>query len=311
MHPFMDPSRESGLWAHEDGAIYRAYDRVFGARGHGWFNIQSTHLNLPFRGDAEFARLHNAISLLLPLLPALAASSPFHEGAHHGWLSGRLYHYLGNQRRLPSIIGGIVPEPAGSEAEYRERILEPMYRAIAPFDPEGLLQEEWLNSRAAIARFTRGSIEIRCLDSQEGPTADLALCRWTALALQRLIGLGGDLPALHRALPEGMLRGLFLETARRGGGVPLPDAYPATAFGLDAKRTVGEFLRALTERLFPEAEPADGDARLSPRLRLILERGPLAERLLRAAGPRPGPGRLREVYRELCDCLPEDRPFAG
>ncbi|HLP42473.1 MAG TPA: glutamate-cysteine ligase family protein, partial [Fibrobacteria bacterium] len=47
MHPFMDPARESRLWTHEDSDIYAAYDRVFGCRGHGWLNIQSTHLNLP------------------------------------------------------------------------------------------------------------------------------------------------------------------------------------------------------------------------------------------------------------------------
>ncbi|HAL85576.1 MAG TPA: hypothetical protein DCM31_01010, partial [Deferribacteraceae bacterium] len=36
-----------------------------------------------------------------------------------------------------------------------------MYRDIAPYDPECILQEEWLNSRGAIARFDRKAIEIR------------------------------------------------------------------------------------------------------------------------------------------------------
>lgn len=309
MHPFMDPARESGLWAHEDNAIYHAYDRVFGVRGHGWFNIQSTHLNLPFRGDGEFARLHSAISLLLPLLPALAASSPFHDGAHHGWLSGRLSHYVGNQRRLPEIIGGIVPEPAGSEAEYRDRILAPMYRAIAPHDPDGLLQEEWLNSRAAIARFSRGSVEIRCLDSQEGPTADLALCLWASRALQRLIGTEADPLGRHRRVPQGLLQALFLDTARLGGGAPLPDGYPCDAFGLEPRPTVGGFLRALTDALFPAAGVAGGEVASVERLRLILAKGTLSERLLRSAGPAPDRERLRATYAELCECLHADSPF--
>jgi hypothetical protein len=30
--------------------------------------------------------------MLLPVLPALTASSPVYEGRHHGWLGGRLYH---------------------------------------------------------------------------------------------------------------------------------------------------------------------------------------------------------------------------
>jgi hypothetical protein len=309
MHPFMDPARESGIWAHEDNAIYHAYDRVFGVRGHGWFNIQSTHLNLPFKGDAEFARLHSAICLLLPLLPALAASSPFHDGSHHGWLSGRLFHYVGNQKRLPEIIGGIVPEPAGSEAEYRERILEPMYRAIAPDDPDGLLQEEWLNSRAAIARFSRGSVEIRCLDSQEGPTADLAVCRWAVKALQRLIESEGDPLARHRQVPAGLLKALFLDTARLGNAAPLPAGYPCAAFGLEPRPTVGGFLRALTDQIFPSAGLSSGDAAARARLDLILADGNLAERLLKAAGPAPDRESLRGVYAGLCDCLHTDRPF--
>lgn len=311
MHPFMDPARESGLWMHEDNAIYQAFDRVFGVRGHGWFNIQSVHLNLPFRGDGEFARLHSAISLLLPVLPALAASSPFHDGAHHGWLSGRLSHYVGNQKRLPQIIGGIVPEPAGSESEYRDRILQPMFRAIAPYDPEGSLQEEWLNSRAAIARFSRGSIEIRCLDSQEGPTADLAVCRWAARALQHMIENGSDLPALHRKTPPGLLKAVFLEAARIGGGAALPAGFPFAAFGMEPQPTVGAFLRALTQRLFPAGDLTGGDAALYPRLSLIVDQGSLAERLLRAAGSAPGPERLRSVYASLCESLLADRAFLG
>src|SRR5712675_217984 len=75
-HPWMDPERETRLWPHEDNEIYAAFDRIFGCTGHGWSNLQCTHLNLPFSGDAEFARLHAAIRLVLPIIPALAASSP-------------------------------------------------------------------------------------------------------------------------------------------------------------------------------------------------------------------------------------------
>ena len=43
-------------------------------------NIQAVHLTLPFRGASEFGRLMAACRVVLPLLPALAASSPFVEG---------------------------------------------------------------------------------------------------------------------------------------------------------------------------------------------------------------------------------------
>ena len=84
MHPWMDPAREFELWPHGDREIYAAFDRIFDCRGHGWANLQSMHLNLPFADDDEFGRLHAAIRALLPLLPALAASSPFADGHARG-----------------------------------------------------------------------------------------------------------------------------------------------------------------------------------------------------------------------------------
>ena len=66
MHPWMDPEREQRLWPHEQNEIYAAYDRIFNCRGHGWANLQSMHINLPFANDDEFVRLHDAITWFCP-----------------------------------------------------------------------------------------------------------------------------------------------------------------------------------------------------------------------------------------------------
>jgi hypothetical protein len=89
-HPLMDPFTETRLWPHEHKEIYNLYNRIFDCRGHGWSNLQSTHLNLPFSGDAEFKKLHAAIRLLLPLIPALSASTPLLDGknALAFWICG-------------------------------------------------------------------------------------------------------------------------------------------------------------------------------------------------------------------------------
>jgi len=58
MHPWMDPDRELRLWPHDNSPIYAAFDRIFNCSGHGWANLQSVHLNLPFADDDEFGRLH-------------------------------------------------------------------------------------------------------------------------------------------------------------------------------------------------------------------------------------------------------------
>src|SRR5690606_23982103 len=155
----------------------------------------SAHLNLPFADDEEFARLHAAIRLLLPILPGLAASSPAMDGIPTGIADNRLVAYRSNCAKIPSITGDVVPETYRSMDEYQERLLARIYADLAPHDPDGILRHEWVNARGAIARFERMAIEIRVLDVQECPAADVAfaaaiigtlrsLCdeRWASIA---------------------------------------------------------------------------------------------------------------------------------
>src|SRR5690606_26820073 len=92
----------------------------------------------------------------------------------NGIADNRLVVYRGNCARIPSITGAVVPEPIFSIGEYQERLLERLYADLAPYEPEGVLRNEWVNARGAIARFERMTIEIRVLDIQECPAADVA-----------------------------------------------------------------------------------------------------------------------------------------
>src|SRR5688500_12945442 len=67
-HPFMDPMKETKLWPHENNEVYDIYNKICDCRGHGWSNLQSTHLNLPFYDDEEFAKLHAAVRMIIPIL---------------------------------------------------------------------------------------------------------------------------------------------------------------------------------------------------------------------------------------------------
>lgn len=185
-HPWMDPQTETRLWPHAHQEIYQAYDRLFDCRQHGFANLQSMHLNLPFADDEEFARLHAATRLILPILPALAASSPFMGGVNTGLLDGRMAAYARHQRALPSSMGQLIPDTVCSQAEYRERVLAPMYAELARLDPTGVLQHEWLNARGAIPRFDRMALEIRVIDMQECPRADLAIAAACSRVIQGL-----------------------------------------------------------------------------------------------------------------------------
>ena len=187
MHPLMNPSQEAVLWPHSDQEVYRTYDNVFNCSRHGWCNLNSCHLNCSFHGDEEFKKLHLATILLLPVLPSLSASSPFFQGRSIHYQDTRLYFYQHNQARSPLVGGGMIPEPITSKKDYYAKILHPMYRQMHALDPSGLLEEPWLNSRAAIPHFDRGSLEIRALDAQECPLADLAICDFIICLLRWII----------------------------------------------------------------------------------------------------------------------------
>ena len=185
-HPFMDPA-EMQLWPYDCLDIYQTYDRIFNCKGHGWSNLQSTHLNLSFDGDEEFGELHAAIRLLLPLIPAIAASSPYLDGKYTGYRDARINVYRHNQDKVPEITGQVIPEQAYSYDEYNKMIFDKVKKAIAPYDTEHLLNHFFLNSRGAIARFDRGAIEIRLVDIQECPNADIAIAELEIATLKAIV----------------------------------------------------------------------------------------------------------------------------
>jgi len=307
MHPWMDPFRETCLWPHGQRTIYETYDRIFGCRGHGWANLQSVHINLPFAGDDQFARLHAAVRLLLPILPALAASSPLLEGRATGLLDNRLEVYRLNQQRIPSVTGRVIPEPVFSRADYEEKILQNLYRDIAPLDPEGILQYEWLNSRGAIARFDRNTIEIRLLDVQECPAADLAVAALIVAVLKALAAESWGSLGEQQLWEVAPLEAILLAAIRDGEEALIDDRRYLEAFGFAGSRaSAGELWRSLAQRLLP---PKTEEFWIP--LATILQRGPLARRLLQALGTDPPPEQVREVYRELCDCLAAGRMFGA
>jgi gamma-glutamyl:cysteine ligase YbdK (ATP-grasp superfamily) len=311
MHPWMDPHREMVIWPHDFSFVYEAFNRIFDCRGHGWANLQAVHLNLPFADDAEFARLHAAIRVVLPILPALAASSPIVDGRLSGLLDTRLDVYRQNCRRIPSATGRVIPEPVFSAADYRRQILEPLFAEIAPHDPEGILQEDWLNARGAIARFERNTIEVRVLDVQECPQADVAICALVADVLERLAGENWGEPALLEVWDTEPLADLLLATIRDADQTVIRDPDYLRLFGMEslAPLAAGDLWRHLAQAVGPSGRSADPNVR--PAVEMLLERGPLSRRIKAAVGPEPSRDRISAVYRQLADCLAAGRMFAG
>jgi len=310
MHPFMNPRAETRLWPHLSAKIYRAYDRIFGCRCHGWANLQSLQLNLPFAGDEEFARLHAAVRLLLPVLPALAASSPISEGDSSGFLDFRMENYRTHQICVPSTIGAVIPETATSRAGYEAQIMAPMYREIAALDKDGVLQHEWLNARGVIPRFDRNALEIRVIDMQECTQANLAIAAAATDAVHALYDETCAPLAEQQAIDTGALAKILLTCIRDAEHAVIADAEYLRLMGFPASRCeareLWRHLIASMKLYRPEPQEAWQEA-----LHIILEHGTLAHRILRAVGDDYSRDRLQAIYGELCDCLEEDRMFVG
>lgn len=304
-HPWMNPLLETQLWPNEQNEIYTLYDQIFDCRGHGWSNLQSTHLNLPFRDDDEFGRLHAAIRVLLPVIPALSASTPLLDGVVMPFRDARLETYRHNQDRIPSITGKVVPEAAFTEAEYEALIFEPMLRDVGPYDPDGILDRHFLNSRGAIARFDRHSIEIRTIDIQECPAADVAILTGLVAVLKHLVAGTWVDPAALREWSEADLSAILLDVIRDGEDALITDEGYLRLFGAKGGlRTAGNLWRHLLNEVgngLPE--------RVTDCLSVILDEGTLSTRILRALDGDCSIERIRSVYRPLARCLAENTLF--
>ncbi|MBI4826182.1 MAG: glutamate--cysteine ligase [Nitrospirae bacterium] len=307
MHPWMNPRKETKLWARRYHSVYETYDRIFNCKRHGWANVQSMHINLSFKGDDELGRLHAAVRLLLPMIPALAASSPVVEGKITGLQDTRLLHYARNQRKVPSIMGKIIPEPVFTKAEYREKILGKMYKDIAKYDDENILNNEWLNSRGAIPRYERNAMEIRIADTQECPRADIAIAEIVISALKLLVAEKLASYEEQKVWGVNALLPVFKSTIRDSGNAVIQNTRYLKMFRFpESKATANELWKHLimeAGKKYPISVESQNI------LKIITEEGTLSQRILKSLGKKPSHKRLKTVYEKLCECLAENRVF--
>ncbi|MFW7377674.1 MAG: glutamate-cysteine ligase family protein [Oligoflexus sp.] len=307
MHPLMKPSVEGELWPDDDREIYEAYDRIFDCRGHGWVNLQSIHINLPFYDDAEFGRLHAAVRLVLPLLPVLAASSPIVEGQFAEIDDNRLAYYIKNQRQIPEITGPLIPEAVWTKQDYEKQVLQRTYQAIQTKDPQGILQEEWLNSRGAIARFDRQAIEIRLLDKQESLTADFALVAAVIGLVKAMYEETWSPLSAQKQMSTERLRNIFDEQLLQRSNHAITDLDFLQLFGLqescqakDLWRHVKSDLESPGLVLAPMLQDLDtilNEGNFSQRLRRHLPGQPTVEEILEQYHVLPGLSQTGGFYR--------------
>ncbi len=308
MHPWMDPEADLRLWPHGDSIIYRTLHRIFDCKGHGWANLQATQINLPFANDSEFGRLHAAARLVLPILPGLAASSPFVGGRRSEFLDARLDAYRNNARAVPSVVGHVIPERVFSRRDYEERLLQGIYTDLAPLDPDGVIRHEWVNARGCIAHFDRMTIEIRLLDIQECPKADIAIAAAVVAAVRALVEEAWSGTSQQRLWDERELAAILDDGIRDADEAVIASRRFLENFGYPerGRARVRELWQHLIETLLGR-DPLHGECQAV--LQVILKQGCLARRIDKAAGDAPSPDRLFEVYARLLDCLAKGELF--
>lgn len=304
-HPLMHPETEMQLWQHNYSKIYALYNRIFDCRGHGWSNVQSMHINLPFSGDTEFEKLHAAVRILLPIIPGLSASSPIFEGKATGYKDARMHVYKTNQKEIPQMTGKVIPEQLFSREEYFSGIFEPINKAIKPHDEENILDHHFLNSRGAIARFDRGAIEIRVIDIQECPKADVAIAILVIEALKLLVS--EELVSLEdqKSWHENDLFEIFDDVIVDAEDATIKNAAFAGLFDLKAGVTVRELWEKIYNLVKEELSEKHRES-----IEFLLNNGSLSTRILKAIGNEFSEEKIISVYRELGRCLEENRFFS-
>ena len=305
MHPFMTPA-DTRLWERSGREIYAAYASIFDIHQHGWLNVQSCHVNLPFgRSETDTVLLHNAVASLLPYLPAIAASSAVFEGRLGPCVDNRLQFYKTNQREIPEISGAVVPELILSLGQYREQILKPIYRALRRVRGAERLRHEWVNSRGAILRFQRSAIELRVLDVQECVRMDVAIAAFVRGALKWMVEA---LRTGSLVLPDySMLVSDYGRVVRDGRDARVDARHIGD--GSMSERRAADVLGLLLQRArayTPEPERVYLDF-VADRL----ARGSVSEMMRARLRGRAARSRIRDAYEELIECLEANRPWRG
>lgn len=318
MHPWLDP-RRARRWRRSNRRIYDTYARLFDLGTHGWANVQAVHVNLPFGSPEEATAMLNAARLLVPYLPALAASSPLVEGELTGRVDNRVAWLLEHQARLPESMARLVPEPLARFADYKREVLAPMYAAVDRLPEAQALRHEFLNARGAVFKASRASMEVRILDVQECVAMDVAVAWFTRRALRLLAQRLPGLPPVAQAELEADLLAVAVggSQARVRAGF-LPVTVDRDGEGLvSAGAVLGWLMEELGHRL-----PAE-EQRYRELIEGVLLQGSLSERILARLGPvaeavaaeeRPESAfteAARGIWLELADCLLENRPWAG
>ena len=213
-------------------------------------------------------------------------------------------YYKTNQKEIPELTGLVIPERVFSKVDYYATIFEPIKRAIRPHDTKKILDHHFLNSRGAIARFDRNAIEIRLVDIQECPKADMAICVLIIEVLKLLV---------YKKLAPIQQQKKWLKQELFDILNPIiKDAENYTISNLDylslflIEETIS--VKNIWKHLYGLAKENIHESHHEA-IEIILNEGTLATRILKAIGDDYSEPNIKKVYSKLADCLQENTVF--
>jgi gamma-glutamyl:cysteine ligase YbdK (ATP-grasp superfamily) len=296
MHPLLN-LEDTGVWSHYHKKIYREYGRIFDLNQHGWLNIQSFHLNLPYQKNEDAVQIHNQLTNLCAYLPAIAASSPVVEGKIGRDLDNRLDFYKSNQSQIPSITGDVIPQYAFSLEQYKKDVIGRYSKDLINAGASRfLLYREWINSRGVIFRFDRRALEVRVMDEQECIKSDVALACFIRASLRGLIETNAELQ------PHDLLVHDFEAVLKKG-------------LAAETTNPAGKTALQVCRRLFRIAmeHSTEDEKRYLWLVKKRIEEGSLSQiirnRLIRRAEKSGLSEAIKNVYSSLINCLYDNEPY--
>jgi carboxylate-amine ligase len=195
-----------------------------------------------------------------------------------------------------------------SKRNYLNTIYERIKTDIAPYDPDGILNPIWVNSRGAIPRFDRGSIEIRIMDIQECPSADMAILGLVIETIKALVG--GKFVDFESQMKwkTDLLAQLLSKTSEKAQDVVVDHREFLDVFGFpESSATMVELWRHITERLVRSGNVAVATGRRE--VDVLLTEGTLSQRIVKALGKDHSKENITAVYKRIADCLAQNKMF--
>jgi gamma-glutamyl:cysteine ligase YbdK (ATP-grasp superfamily) len=296
MHPLLK-LEETGVWPHRHRKIYQAYSKIFNLNQHGWLNIQSFQLNIPYLDEEKAILIHNLLANICAYLPAISAASPIYEGRFRKYMDNRLHFYMTNQKEIPSVTGNVIPEYVFSFEQYRKEIIEKYSLDLAKAGAhECLLRKEWVNSRGVVLRFDRKAVEIRVMDEQECIKSDVALSCFIRALLRGLMREKAEL------LPQEILVKDFESVVKMGLRAEV--LHPQ---GPTARQVCQHFLQIASENASKE------ERKYLPIIQRRIECGSLSEiireRVQRRAQKTDFREAILDIYSKLLKSLRDNQPY--